>query len=137
MLGQFECDQSLAVPAVSAAELEEAAGRGGGVSGGPMAIVQINVAVQDQLSLIVKHNSDEESDLDDEWDDQWSAAVQGAAISGLDLALHQPLDWEGLCAYERLFLQSQTSSMPKNVSASPRSLILYFFILILEIKPSM
>ena len=54
--------------------------------------------MQDRLSLIVKHDLGVEEPGGEE------GCYSGVATSGSDLALHQPLDWEGLCAYERMLL---------------------------------
>ena len=57
-----------------------------------------DVAVQDRLSLIIKlHSDDEESDGEED-------LYSGVATRRPDMALHQPLDWEGLCAYKRMLL---------------------------------
>ena len=76
--------------------LEEAAGGEKGLGGADGGCV--DVAVQDWLSLLIRHYSDDE-ESDDGWDDS-----SGMASSGTDSVLHQPLDWEGLCAYERALL---------------------------------
>ena len=83
-----------ATPSYSLAE--EAAGGEEGLRG--VDDDSADVAVQDRLSLIVKHDSDDE-ESDDEGDH-----YLGVATSGLDLALHQPLDWEGLCTFEQMLL---------------------------------
>ena len=79
---------------ISYGAVEEPAGEGGGLrrtDGGGA-----DVGLQDRLSLILRHDSDDE-ESDDEAGD-----CRDADVCGLDQAQHRLMDWGRLCAYERM-----------------------------------
>ena len=50
------------------------------------------------------HSSSSSTLHDDEESDGEEDLYSGVATRRPDMALHQPLDWEGLCAYKRMLL---------------------------------
>ena len=69
---------------------DEEKGLGGTDGGGA------DVAVQDRLPLVIRHDSD-----DEESDDEGGISMDAASY-GLGQVQHRSMDWEGLCAYERM-----------------------------------
>ena len=74
---------------------KEPAGEGEGLGGTDGC--GADVAVQDRLLLILKHESDDE-ESDDEAGDCWGVDVD---VCGLDQEQHRFMGWEELCAQER------------------------------------
>ena len=73
---------------------KEPAGEGKGLRGTDGG--GVDVAVQDRLSLVIRHDSD-----DEESDDEGGIGMDAASY-GLGQVQHRSMDWEGLCAYERM-----------------------------------